>query len=205
MKEMQGRAYSVLELKAIDEEKREITGIASTPTPDRYQDIVEPKGAIYKLPLPLLWQHNSHEPVGHVVKARPSNTGIEVVMKMVKTDEPGTLKDELDKYWQKVKLKLVQGLSIGFTAREYTRIADTGGVRFLEWDWLELSLVTIPANAEATITGFKSMDDRVAFIKKLDREQMAASGQIIRAPVSLVTSRDRGIDGSIKLISRRNQ
>lgn len=203
MKELNGRAYSVVELKAVDETKRELTGIASTPTPDRYQDIVEPKGAAYQLPMPLLWQHDAYTPVGNVIKAKTSNAGIEVVMRIAQTDEPGILKDELDKAWQSVKLGLVRGLSIGFTAKEYNRIADTGGIHFLSWDWLELSLVTIPANAEAALTGIKSLSERVAYIKRLDREQRAASGSIIKSPVGLITPRDRGTDGSVKLISRR--
>lgn len=201
----QQRAYSFIEVKAMNEETREISGIASTPTPDRYQDIVEPKGADYKLPLPLLWQHDSWSPVGHVIKAKPTNSGIEVLMRLAQTDEPGELKDRLDLAWQSVKLKLVAALSIGFTSKEHAYLPETGGIHFLKWDWLELSLVTIPANAEATITGFKSMGERVAFIKRLDREQRAASGPIIRGPVNLITTRDRGSDGSIKLISRRDK
>lgn len=200
--DLQRRAHSFLEFKDFDEDTREIRGIASTPTPDRYQDIVEPKGADYKLPLPLLWQHDSRAPVGTVTKAKATNAGIEVVMRLARTDNPGTLKDRLDEAWESVKLKLVSGLSIGFTAKEYTFIPDTGGMHFLKWDWLELSLVTIPANAEAAITAFKSMDERVALIKRLDREQQAASGLIIKEPVSLITSRDRGNDGSIKLVRR---
>jgi HK97 family phage prohead protease len=205
MKDIIGRAYSFIEVKAVDEEKRELTGIASTPTPDRYQDIVEPKGADYKLPMPLLWQHDSWSPVGTVVKAKVTNAGIEVLMRLPFIEELGVLKDRVDEAWQSVKHGLVRGLSIGFTAKEYSRIDDTGGLRFLKWDWLELSLVTIPANAEAAITGMKSIDDRVAFIKRLDRQQRAASGPLIRAPVTLVTTRDRGNDGSIKLISRRSK
>lgn len=42
------RAYSLLEVKAIDEEKRILTGIATTPTPDRIGDIVVPEGAEFK-------------------------------------------------------------------------------------------------------------------------------------------------------------
>ena len=52
------RAYSLLTLKAVDEDARIITGMATTPTPDRLQDVVEPRGAQFKLPIPFLWQHD---------------------------------------------------------------------------------------------------------------------------------------------------
>lgn len=149
------RAYTLFHCKKFDDEKRELVGIASTPTPDRYADVVEPKGADYELPLPLLWQHDSAQPIGLVTAAVTRDTGIEVRMRLVKIDEPGTLKDRLDEAWQSIKSGLVRGLSIGFKIVEATRLPDGGGLRIKRWEWLELSAVTIPANAEATITAVK--------------------------------------------------
>jgi hypothetical protein len=51
------RAYSLLEVKAVDDAARVIRGVATTPTPDRVGDIVEPLGVRFKNPLPLLHQH----------------------------------------------------------------------------------------------------------------------------------------------------
>ena len=152
------RAYALLEVKTVDEDKRIITGIATTPSVDRQDDIVESDGAEFKLPLPLLWQHNSDMPIGQVIRAKVTKAGIEVTAQFAKSDEPGTLKDRLDEAWQSVKLGLVRGLSIGFKAVETARIEGTYGVRFLKWLWLELSAVTIPANQDATITSIKSLD-----------------------------------------------
>jgi HK97 family phage prohead protease len=152
------RAYSLFSIKAFDDDKRELDGIATTPTPDRLGDVVEPKGAIFKLPLPLLWQHMSDKPIGHVTSAKVTNSGISIRAKLVKTDEPGTLKDRLDEAWQSLKLGLVRGLSIGFNPLEQSQIKDTYSYRFLSWEWLELSAVTVPANAEATIQTVKSID-----------------------------------------------
>lgn len=150
------RAYSLLEVKSIDEEQRIITGIATTPTPDRMGDIVEPKGAEFQLPIPLLWQHRSSEPIGEVFDAKVTANGIEIKARFAKIDEPGKLKDRIDEAWQSVKHKLVRGLSIGFSSIEYS-LMDTGGYRFLKWAWLELSAVTIPANAEASIATVRSL------------------------------------------------
>lgn len=155
------RAYSLLEVKAFDEEKRELTGIATTPTADRYGDVVEPKGAQFDLPIPFLWQHDASQPIGHVTKAKVTNAGIDVTVKLAKTDEPGTLKERLDEAWQSIKLGLVRGLSIGFKPNEYSFIEGTGGIHFQTWSWLELSAVTIPANAEASIQTIKSIDTQL--------------------------------------------
>jgi HK97 family phage prohead protease len=153
------RAYSLITVKALDEEQRIITGIATTPSPDRVGDIVEPKGAEFKLPIPFLWQHDSRQPLGHVTKAKVTNDGIEFTAELVKIDEPGILKDRLDEAWQSIKHKLVRGISIGFKELEYAFLEDGSyGIRFIKWMWLELSAVTIPANADCSIQTIKSFD-----------------------------------------------
>ena len=148
---MNTRAYAVLDVKSIDEEKGIIEGIASTPTTDRKGDIVEPKGAEFKLPLPLLWQHQSGTPIGHVIKAKVTEAGIAITAKI----EKGLL-PEIDRAWTLIKSGLVRGLSIGFKGIETQDIKGTFGIRFVKWEWLELSAVTIPANSEASINVIKS-------------------------------------------------
>lgn len=160
------RAYSFLEIKAINDGERVITGVATTPSPDRMGDVVEPMGAEFAAEIPALWQHNHDEPVGHVRLGKPTPKGIPFTITLAKTDEPGALKERLDEAWQSVKLKLVRAVSIGFRAIEYA-LMEGGGVRFLKTEILELSLVTVPANADCTITSIKS----------IDTTQRAASGQ----------------------------
>jgi hypothetical protein len=58
-------AYSTIAIKAMDDDERVIRGIASTPTPDRMDDIVDPKGAEFKLPIPLLRGHDSNARQNH--------------------------------------------------------------------------------------------------------------------------------------------
>lgn len=170
------RAYSQLVVRAINEEERILTGIATTPSPDSYDDIVEPKGAEYTLPIPFLWQHRSSEPIGHVTKASVNKDGIEVTVKIAKIDEPGLLKDRLDEAWQSIKAGLVRGLSIGFSPLEYSRIEGSYGLRYLRWAWKELSAVTIAANEDCSITSIKS----------IDRKQRAASGKLLHRVVRLL-------------------
>lgn len=154
---MQNRAYSILTVKAMDDEKRIISGTATTPTPDRAGDIVEPLGVKFENPLPFLWQHNREEPIGSVTFDKPTSDGIDFTAKVAATDEPGTLKDRLDEAWQSIKLGLVRAVSIGFRPLEFN-VMEGGGYRFIESEVFELSAVTIPANSEALITSVKSID-----------------------------------------------
>lgn len=152
------KAYGLFEIKAVNDEKRQITGIATTITADRVGDIVEPKGAQFKLPLPLLWQHDNLQPIGSVISARVTELGIEIVAQLAQIATPSNLAARLEEAWQSIKSGLVRGLSIGFIVKEYADIAGTGGMRITAWDWLETSAVTIPANAEANIQTVKSFD-----------------------------------------------
>lgn len=153
------RAYTVLEIKGIDEEKRVIKGMATTPTPDRIGDIVEPMGAKFSLPMPLLWQHDHGDPVGEVTFAKPTKKGIPFEAKLVKpkADDPESFRERMDTAWSYVKRKLVKAVSIGFRGIEHS-IMEGGGWHFHEWEWVELSLVTLPMNSEATISSIKSFD-----------------------------------------------
>lgn len=172
------RAYSLLEIKSVDEAARVIEGLATTPETDRMGDIVEPRGAEFTLPLPLLWQHDAGSPIGHVIDAKVTDEGIWIRAQIESDENPGSLKDLLDKAWGAIKKKLVRGLSIGFRAIESQDIKGTWGQRFTRWDWLELSAVTIPANAGASIQTIKSHDFGL----------QAASGQRQHAVVRLGTS-----------------
>lgn len=152
------QAYSLLTIKSIDEEKGMIYGIATTPVTDRVDDIVEPQGAKFTLPLPFLWQHNDQKPIGNVVEANVQDEGIAVGIQMVKADqvESAVLKERLQEAWDSIKTGLVRGLSSRLRGLKVADIQHSWGMHFFEWEWLELSAVTIPANQEATITSVKS-------------------------------------------------
>lgn len=161
------RAYTLMTVKSVNEDKREITGIASTPTPDRYGDIMEPEGALLRSSTPFLWQHDSDQPIGSCTPKLVKD-GIEITAQLVKPtpDMPSQLVARLDEAWASIKSGLVGGLSIGFKPLEYAFL-DGGGIHFQKWDMLEVSAVTIPANAECSINTIKSFD----------RQFLAASGK----------------------------
>lgn len=152
-------AYSLLEVKSVNDDDWTFEGIATTPTPDRVDDVVEPKGAEFTLPVPFLWQHDKRQPIGQVIEASVTDSGIAVKFKLTKPDEVQSekLKERLQEAYDSIKTGLVRGLSIGFRGLEVADIQGTWGYKFIKWDWYELSAVTIPANQEATITGIKTL------------------------------------------------
>ena len=154
---MSQKAYSFMQVKSVNDEERIITGVASTVTADRYDDIMEPAGAEFVLPMPFLWQHSHSQPIGEVIAAEIKEGSIEVQIKIAQIADEGKLKDRIEEAWQSIKNGLVKGLSIGFRGKEVAEIQGTWGLHFIKWEWYELSAVTVPANADCTITSIKSL------------------------------------------------
>lgn len=169
------RACTLMTVKSVNEDERIITGIASTPSPDRDGDILESGGATYRSDTPFLWQHDRSQPIG-TCTPKMVKEGMQITAKLAKPtpDMPSQLAARLDEAWASIKAGLVRGLSIGFLPKEYSYL-DEGGIRFLKWDLLEVSAVTIPANAECSIQTVKSFD----------RQLLAASGN--EKPVVIAT------------------
>lgn len=149
------RAFVSLSIKAVSDDARQIEGWATRPEADRVGDVVMPKGAVYKLPLPFLLDHDHRQSVGEVDKVEVTDKGIKFWAHIKKIDEPGDVKDLCDKAWSLVKNGLRKAVSIGFNPIDYEPLP-AGGYKFKSWEWLELSAVTVPALASAGITGIKS-------------------------------------------------
>jgi HK97 family phage prohead protease len=163
------KAYSLIDItKAVTADGGDvtITGIASTIQPDRSNDIVDPSGAKFKLPMPLLWQHDHTDPIGVINKARQTPNGIEIEA----TIKPVTSK--IKSYVDMIKAGLVRGLSIGFRPLKYKQIKG-GGVHYTEFEWYELSCVTLPCNAESNITNVKRFDSEPLSLEQMAKESSA--------------------------------
>src|SRR5690625_7847438 len=107
------RAYSLFEVKSLDSERRVFRGIATTPTPDRMGDTIDPMGASFKNPLPLLHQHRHSDPIGLVRFEKPTKSGIEFEAEIPVIEEPGPLKNRIEMAWGEIKQGLVTRESIG--------------------------------------------------------------------------------------------
>lgn len=176
---MQNRAYAKLEIKAVDEAKRVITGVATTPSVDRVGDIIDPLGVEFENPLPFLWMHDHSSPVGECRFSKPTKAGIAFEAEFVHPDtvESATLKDRLQLAWDSVKTGLVRAVSVGFRPLEWAFI-DGGGIRYDKSEVYELSGVVVPANADALISGVKSLCGvtDIDIIKAVDTEARLEHG-----------------------------
>lgn len=103
---------------------------------------------------PLLWQHDSHEPIG-IFTAKEDENGLFI---------KGQLNMEVNKAKEALALlrqKAVKGLSIGYSSikHEYEKIKGQM-VRILkELKLYETSIVTFPMNPKAQVTGVKELNN----------------------------------------------
>ena len=69
------------------------------------------------------------------------------IIRFAKDDE------NVDKIWNLIKQRIIRNISVGYTVEEYEKYEDNGEIiyRAVKWTPLELSAVTVPADASATI------------------------------------------------------
>jgi len=167
--------YDIRELtiKSFEEEPQapmRLRGVASTPTEDRHGDIIEPGGATFPVEMPLLLHHQHHDPVG-TARLRHVGGVLEFDAELPYVTTPGTVKTKVDQARDSIRHKLIRGVSIGFRPRgapdDVIERRKGGGLRFLKTEILELSLVTVPANSDASF----------AVLKQLDTGYQAAAGR----------------------------
>ena len=195
---MPTRAYSLMEVREIGDEKRTITGIATTPKVDSYQDIVEPMGVKYRGPVQLYLYHNTTKPVGNVTFGKATKDGIPFTATIPDVQEEGAVRERVNEAWHSLKYKLLQAVSIGFNPLSWEDLAGTWGRRYTEWEMLELSLVGVPANPDAMIQTVKSAgmtNDVVRQIRQMDTAVREGRG------IPLVRS-NPAAGGAIKLVRR---
>ncbi len=142
-------------VKALNEDQRIVEGWATRPEIDRTGDIVIPTGAQYKLPLPFLLDHDHEKAIGDVERVEVSSAGIRFFARVKKINGDSNVARACDNAWDLIKNGLRRFVSIGFRVLEWERNNESNGMIVKEWEWLELSAVTIPALGSAEITSFK--------------------------------------------------
>lgn len=126
---------------------------------DAYNEIVAP-GAFAKSiaeikasgrPLPVLWNHNSNEPIGKYLDLMEDDRGLKVqgqlmTGKVSRATEVAAMMQE----------GIISGLSIGYWVKDYSRDDETGVWTLKELKLREISVVTFPANDDARIERIKA-------------------------------------------------
>ena len=126
---------------------------------DSYGDVVRP-GAFKKslaewakkgrLP-PMLWQHDKREPIGVFTKMVEDEKGLFVEGRLLIDDIP-----QARAAYALLKEKALGGMSIGYREILIEQDHDEKVTNLLELDLWEVSVVTFPANEEATVDSVKS-------------------------------------------------
>ena len=101
----------------------------------------------------MLWQHDADKPIGIWTEMVEDEKGLRIkgqlAMETVKGKEAHAL----------LKMGALNGLSIGFMAKEWAYERDTEVRTLTAIDLWEVSLVTFPANEKARVTNVKSAEE----------------------------------------------
>lgn len=132
---------------------RQIQVVASDGTLDRAGDILEPLGCRYSDYLKygtVLAQHDSDAPIARTIAI---DVSADRVLATIQFPAEG-INDDSDRYYALVKAGIIGAVSVGFLPIKYRPLDnDKFGLRYTEWELVELSLVSVPANPAALITG----------------------------------------------------
>lgn len=148
-----------LEVKAVGDEGV-VEGYGSVfNTEDSYGDVITPGAFDASLKahkaegtMPaMLWQHNTDAPIGVWEEMTEDGNGLMVKGRLI-LESPRAAEA-----FALLKAKALNGLSIGFMAKQWTISRDTEIRTLTEIDLWEVSLVTFPANGKARVTQIKQM------------------------------------------------
>jgi uncharacterized protein len=96
--------------------------------------------------VPLLWQHDQHEPIGIIEQLREDNRGLHVTAKLSLDSSRG--KDA----YALMKDGAITGLSIGYRARDARPLPRSTLRELRSVDLIEISLVSLPMQPLARLT-----------------------------------------------------
>lgn len=163
-------ADPVLEVKEL-KDSGEFEGYASTfgGEPDSQGDVIAPGAFSESLAQhatagtkpKMFWQHDSWEPIGKWLAAEEDDRGLLVRGKLNMGVQRGAEAHAL------LKSGDIDGLSIGYRIREYSVDTDTGVWTLEKLNLIEVSVVSIGANSNATISSVKAAKAAQQLMEKL--------------------------------------
>lgn len=163
-------------IKAIegDNEELRIEGYASTDSVDRSSDVILPsawtKGGLknYENNPILLFNHDYNKPIGKVIEIMTDKRGLRI---------KGVISKSAGEVYHLVKEGILSTFSVGFLIKdaEYDKAAD--GLVVKDAELLEVSVVSIPCNQDATFSVAKSFDSPEDYLN-FKKQFMAPEGDL---------------------------
>jgi HK97 family phage prohead protease len=102
--------------------------------------------------VPLLWQHDTKEPIGFVESMQEDRRGLRVVARVVASGRG-------EQAVQLLKAGALDGLSFGYRVKAARPDRATGVRRLERLDLIEVSLVTFPMQPLARVLGFSTLPE----------------------------------------------
>jgi len=159
----------------------EVEIIMSTAALARDGHILEPMGCVldnYRLNPIQLWQHDPDHPVGNNENIAVSNDGIRALTRFA----PLGISAKADEIRGLVKAGVIRAVSVSFDPIEGTPLdpkKPKGGQRYVKWELLECSFVSVPADTTAIVAAralkesTMNKDERAAAIATLRKGENA--------------------------------
>ena len=138
--------------------------------------------------VPVLWQHDSHEPIGVWSEMAEDGKGLQVSGKLANTPRG----QEIYSLMKMEPRPAIDGLSIGYIPKEFEMRSkpEDPRRRLKRVDLLEISPVTFPANGKARVGEVKSIEE-LASMREIE-EYLSAQGLSKTQAVALI-ARIKGI------------
>jgi HK97 family phage prohead protease len=102
--------------------------------------------------VPLLWQHDTKEPIGFVESMQEDRRGLRVVARVVASGRGAQAA-------QLLRAGALDGLSFGYRVKAARPDRATGTRRLERLDLIEVSLVTFPMQPLARVLGFSNLPE----------------------------------------------
>ena len=163
-------------IKAIEESEAELTiaGYASTDSMDRTSDKILStawlKGGLknFEMNPILLFNHNHDKPIGKVVEMTTDSRGLKI---------KGVISKSSGDIYNLVKEGVLSTFSVGFLIKDADYDKSVDGLIVKDAELLEVSVVSIPCNQDATFSVAKSFDNQDDYQNFKNQFDNALGGQ----------------------------
>lgn len=144
----------------------------------------------------LLWQHDRNKPIGVISELVEDETGLLIRGKLALKTQLGSETFEL------MKITAIDSFSIGYWATKVYFDEETGNRDLAEVELLEVSIVTMPMNEEATITQLKSQYDALSGKDKQEFEKSVNLQENMYNANEAPESEAKAADSTFKLLQK---